>query len=193
METKAEIRKRILEVRKGLTDREVRSKSEAIVQKVIKTPEYREAGNVLLYADYCREVMTRGIFEDALLHRKKIYFPRVDKARNTMLFFQVISVRQLVRGYMDILEPREDNHMCYEFQPKEDTLAILPGVVFDTAGYRIGYGKGFYDRFLADKRQISTMALAYSCQIIDEIPRDAHDIKMDKVVTEEIIYSFLRI
>jgi len=193
METKAEIRKRILEIRKGLTDEEAASKSESIVHKVIKTPEYKEADNILLYADYCREVMTRGIFEDALLHRKRIYFPRVDKLTNTMEFYQVISVRQLERGYMDILEPREEVRSRYRFQSKEDTLVILPGVAFDIAGYRIGYGKGFYDRFLADKRQLSTMALAYACQIVDEIPRDAHDIKMDKIVTEEIIYSFLRI
>ena len=193
METKSEIRKRILEVRKGLTDEEVTAKSEAIVQKVIKTPEYKEADNILLYADFCREVMTRGIFEDALLHRKRIYFPRVDKLTNTMEFYQVISIRQLVRGYMDILEPREDIRLRYQFQPKEDTLAILPGVAFDTSGYRIGYGKGFYDKFLANRRQLSTMALAYACQIIDEIPIDEHDIKMDKIVTEEIIYSFLRI
>lgn len=193
METKSEIRKRILEVRKGLTDEEVALKSEAIVQKVIKTPEYQEADNILLYADYCREVMTRGIFEDALLHRKRIYFPRVDSLTNTMEFYQVISIRQLVRGYMDILEPKGDIRSRYQFQPREDTLAVLPGVAFDTSGYRIGYGKGFYDRFLANRRQISTMALAYSCQIIDEIPRDEHDIKMDKIVTEEIIYSFLRI
>ncbi|MCI8314456.1 MAG: 5-formyltetrahydrofolate cyclo-ligase [Lachnospiraceae bacterium] len=193
METKAEIRKRILEVRKGLTDEEAATKSEAIVQKVVKTPEYKEADNILLYADYCREVMTRGIFEDALLHRKRIYFPKVDKMTNTMEFYQIISLRQLERGYMDILEPREDMKMRYKFQPKEDTLAVLPGVAFDTSGYRLGYGKGFYDKFLANRRQISTMALAFACQIIDEIPRDTYDIKMDKIVTEEIIYSFLRI
>lgn len=193
METKAEIRKRILEVRKGLTDEEAATKSEAIVQKVVKTPEYKEADNILLYADYCREVMTRGIFEDALLHRKRIYFPKVDKMTNTMEFYQIISLRQLERGYMDILEPREDMKMRYKFQPKEDTLAVLPGVAFDTSGYRLGYGKGFYEKFLANRRQISTMALAFACQIIDEIPRDTYDIKMDKIVTEEIIYSFLRI
>lgn len=193
METKAEIRKRILEVRKGLTDEAAATKSEAIVQKVVKTPEYKEADNILLYADYCREVMTRGIFEDALLHRKRIYFPKVDKMTNTMEFYQIISLRQLERGYMDILEPREDMKMRYKFQPKEDTLAVLPGVAFDTSGYRLGYGKGFYDKFLANRRQISTMALAFACQIIDEIPRDTYDIKMDKIVTEEIIYSFLRI
>lgn len=193
METKAEIRKRILEVRKGLTDDEVMSKSEAIVQKVIKTPEYEEADNILLYADYCREVMTRGIFDDAILRKKRVYFPRADKLTNTMEFYQIVSVRQLERGYMDILEPKEDIRFCYKFRPKEDTLAILPGVAFDIAGYRIGYGKGFYDRYLVNKRQLSTMALAYACQIVDEIPRDEHDIRMDKIVTEEIIYSFLRI
>lgn len=193
METKAEIRKRILEIRQGMTDEEIAAKSEAIVQKVVKTPEYREANNVLLYADYCQEVVTRGIFEDALLHRKKIFFPKVDKMTNTMEFYQTISIRQLERGYMNILEPIEDIKMRYKFQPKEDTLAVLPGVAFDTSGYRLGYGKGFYDKFLASRRQISTMALAFACQIVDEIPRDTHDIKMDKIVTEEIIYSFLRI
>jgi 5-formyltetrahydrofolate cyclo-ligase len=69
----------------------------------------------------------------------------------------------------------------------------VPGVAFDISGYRLGYGKGFYDRFLVNKRQISTMALAYSCQIVDELPHDTYDIKMDKIVTEEIIYSFLRV
>ena len=66
-------------------------------------------------------------------------------------------------------------------------------MAFDISGYRLGYGKGFYDKFLANRRQISTMALAFACQIVDEIPRDMYDIKMDKIVTEEIIYSFLRI
>lgn len=192
METKAEIRKRILEARGRMTDGEAASKSASIVQKVIKTPEYEEACNILLYADYCREVMTRGIFEDALLRRKKVYFPRADRFTNTMEFYQVISDRQLERGYRDILEPREDAGTRYQFRSREDTLVIMPGVAFDISGYRIGYGKGFYDRFLANKRQLSTMALAYSCQIIDEVPRSPHDIKMDKIVTEEIIYSFLR-
>lgn len=193
METKAEIRKRILEIRKGLTDGDVAAKSEAIVQKVIKTPEYQEADNILLYADYCREVMTRGIFDDAILRKKRIYFPKVDSLTNTMEFYQIVSIRQLERGYMGILEPREDMRLCYRFHSREDTLVIMPGVAFDISGYRIGYGKGFYDKYLVNKRQISTMALAYACQIVDEIPRDEHDIRMDKIVTEEIIYSFLRI
>lgn len=193
METKAEIRKRILEIRKNLSDEEIAAKSEAILQNVLKTPEYEEAFNILLYADYCHEVTTGGIFENALLRKKKVYFPKADKLTNTMEFYQITSLCQLTRGYKGIPEPKEDIRYRYRFNAKEDTLMILPGVAFDTSGYRIGYGKGFYDKYLANKRQVSMMALAFSCQIVDEIPKDAHDIKMDKIVTEEIIYSFLRI
>lgn len=193
METKAEIRKRILAVRKELTDDEIAAKSEAILQKVLKTPEYLEADNILLYADYNHEVMTRGIFEDAMLRRKRIYFPKSDSLTSTMFFYQTVSVKQLEKGFMGIPEPKENPRLQYRFNANEDTLVILPGVAFDTAGYRLGYGKGFYDKFLSSKRQLSTMALAFACQIVDELPHETHDIKMDKLVTEEIIYSFLRI
>lgn len=193
METKAEIRKRILEIRKNLSDEEIAKKSEAILQNVLKTPEYEEADNILLYADYNHEVMTRGIFDNAIAHQKRVYFPKSDSLTNTMDFYQTVSIRQFSRGFQGILEPKEDLRYRYKFKPREDTLVILPGVAFDISGYRIGYGRGFYDKYLADKRQLSTMALAFSCQIVDGIPKDIHDIKMDKIVTEEIIYSFLRI
>lgn len=193
METKAEIRKRILEARGALTINEVEVKSEAILQNVLKTPEYIEADNILLYADYNNEVMTHGIFEDALMRKKRVYFPKSDSLTNTMVFYQILSEKQLEKGFMGILEPKENMQLCYRFHADEDTLVLLPGVAFDTAGFRIGYGRGFYDKFLSSRRQLSTMALAFACQIVEELPREAHDIKMDKIVTEEIIYSFLRI
>lgn len=193
METKAEIRTRILEKRKNLTEDEVAAKSEAILQKVLKTPEYMEADNLLLYADYNHEVMTRGIFEDAIMRKKRVYFPKSDGLTNSMIFYQTVSVKQLEKGFMGIPEPKENTQLCYKFNPDEDTLVILPGVAFDTRGFRLGYGKGFYDKFLSSRRQLSTMALAFACQIVEELPSEEHDIKMDKIVTEEIIYSFLRI
>ena len=72
METKSEIRKKILAVRSNLSDEDFSKKSGIIVQKVLQTAEYKEAVNILLYADYCREVMTRGIFDDAVLHKKRV-------------------------------------------------------------------------------------------------------------------------
>ncbi len=193
METKSEIRKRILAMRSNLSDEDFNKKSGIIVQKVLQTAEYKEAVNILLYADYCREVMTRGIFDDAVLHKKMVYLPKVDTLTNTMEFYRVTSTSQLARGYKGIPEPEENLKNIYRLDKNEDTLAVIPGVAFDTQGYRLGYGKGFYDKYLSNKRQISTIALAFSCQILDELPHEAHDIKMDKVVTEEIIIHTLRV
>ena len=86
-----------------------------------------------------------------------------------------------------------DNRYLFKHNSKEDTLIIVPGVAFDMKGYRVGYGKGFYDRFMQDKRQMTAFGLCFSNQLVDEIPHAMHDIKMDKIVTEEIVYSFLRI
>ena len=110
-----------------------------------------------------------------------------------MEFYQVISVKQLEAGYKGIREPAADESLRYRFRTQEDTLMILPGVAFGTDGYRIGYGKGFYDRYLQDKAQITRMGLAFSNQITEPFIHEEHDRKMDKIVTEEIIYSFLRI
>jgi 5-formyltetrahydrofolate cyclo-ligase len=193
METKNEIRKHMLFVRSNMSDEAVKSKSELIFQKVLQTPEYGEAHNVLLYADYRHEVETGKIFEDAIKRGKRVYYPKSDGLTHTLEFYRVTNLAQLENGYKGIKEPKAVDSLRYRLNKKEDTVIIIPGVAFDTTGYRLGYGKGFYDRFLANKRQISTMALSFSDQIIEEIPHDSHDIKMDKIVTEEIIYSFLRI
>ena len=192
METKAQIRKRIIQVRNQMLSEDVSQKSSLIAQKVLKTPEYEEADNVLLYADYRHEVMTREIFDDAVLRKKKVFFPKSNED-GTMEFYQVVSVKQLESGYKGIKEPVVDEQYLYHFKSSEDTLIIVPGVAFDAKGYRVGYGKGFYDRFLKDKRQITVMGLCFSSQVVEEIPYDEHDIKMDKIITEEIQYSFLRV
>lgn len=192
METKEQIRKRIIQSRNQMTSTEVSEKSSIIAQKVLMTPEYEEANNILLYADYRHEVMTREIFEDAVLHKKKVFFPK-SNVDCTMNFYQVVSVKQLESGYKGIKEPVSDEEYLYHYNCAEDNLIIVPGVAFDMQGYRIGYGKGFYDRFLQDKRQMTVMGLCFSNQLVEEIPHDQYDIRMDKIVTEEIIYSFLRI
>jgi 5-formyltetrahydrofolate cyclo-ligase len=138
-------------------------------------------------------VQTGKIFEDAIKRGKRVYYPKSDGLTNTMQFYRVDNITKLESGYKGIKEPREIESARYRLNKKEDTLMLVPGVAFDISGYRLGYGKGFYDRFLSSRRQISTMALSFSEQIIDEIPHDDFDIKMDKIVTEKIIYSFLRI
>lgn len=192
METKEQIRKRIIQIRNQMSSHDVLQKSSLIAQKVLKTLEYEEADNVLLYADYRHEVMTREIFEDAVLRKKKVFFPKSND-NGTMEFYQVVSIKQLESGYKGIKEPVVNERYLYRFERSEDTLVIVPGVAFDANGYRVGYGKGFYDRFLKDKRQMTVIGLCFSSQLVEEIPHDEHDIKMDKIITEEIQYSFLRV
>ena len=104
METKEQIRKRIIQIRNKMISEEVAQKSSLITQKVLKIPEYEEADNILLYADYRHEVMTRDIFEDAVLRKKKVFFPKSNDD-GTMEFYQVVSVKQLESGYKGIKEP----------------------------------------------------------------------------------------
>lgn len=193
METKKEIRKQVCEIRESLSQDAIRAKSKVIQEKVLQLPEYKEADHILLYADFRHEVMTREIFMASIRDKKKVYFPKCDGHGNHMDFYQVISVMQLEDGMWGVKEPRADEVHKYHYYQEESTLAIVPGVAFDTQGYRIGYGKGYYDTFFADKRAVTLVALAYAEQILDEIPHEIHDLKMDKIVTEEIIYSFLRV
>lgn len=192
-EDKQAIRSKILNIRSKMTEEEIKNKSTAIIQQVLKTSEYEEADNILLYADCNHEVMTKELFDYAVLNKKRVYFPKCSNNGNNMEFYQIVSVKQLNRGMYGILEPPAEKEYCFSYNKEEDTLAIIPGVAFDMQGYRIGYGKGFYDLYLKNKMQMTFMALAYSNQIVETIPHEKHDIKMDKVVTEEIIYSFLRI
>lgn len=193
IEDKQAIRSKILNIRNKMSETEIKSKSTAIIQQVLKTPEYEEADNILLYADFNHEVMTKELFDYAVLNKKRVYFPKCSDSGNKMEFYQIVSVKQLSRGKYGILEPPVEREYCFSYRKEEDTLAIIPGVAFDMQGYRIGYGKGFYDSYLKNRMQMTFMALAYSNQIVETIPHERHDIRMDKVVTEEIIYSFLRI
>ena len=119
--------------------------------------------------------------------------PKCNPKDSTMEFYQVVSIRQLMDGYKGIKEPIANVEHQYFHHKEENSLIIIPGVAFDMNGHRIGYGKGYYDRYLQDKRQMTAVALAFAQQLVDEIPHEIYDIRMDKIVTEEIIYSFLRI
>ena len=190
MDKKSSIRSDLIQRRNELSIELVHQKSRKICKQVMITPEFLEADHVLLYADFRHEVDTKEIFDACLAQKKKVYFPKC--IQDTMTFYQIISVMQLENGYWGIKEPKDLTHP-YIYNEKDNTLVIIPGVAFDINGYRIGYGKGYYDRFLTDKPYVNKMGLAYSFQMLEQIPKDTYDQKLDKVVTEELVYTFLRI
>ena len=170
---KGVIRKKILELRKGMTPIAVRAKSKKIIDLLFSTPEFNKARSIFTYLSFDNEVMTDKIVKSA----KKIYVPSVSGDNICICNYS----DKLKKNMYGIHEPEEI------IEPKDEIdIAIVPGVAFDKNLNRIGFGKAFYDKLLKDKHMIK-IGLCFDFQIVDNIPKENHDIPMDIVITEQRI------
>ncbi len=185
---KSVIRAEILRQRNLIPEEDRILFSKQIAEQVMKLPEYREADVILGYCSYKSEVMTTLLNEAEA--GKRLYLPRIDDAENKCMdFLKVENLSDLVDGYMHIAEPVEGD----VFYPSENVgkkiVMIMPGSGFDPSGNRLGYGGGFYDRYLSKCNRahckITKIGLAFSCQIIPRIPADPWDAKVDKIITQD--------
>lgn len=182
MESKKDIRKRVLIERSLIEKEEWTEKSHRICEKVITQPLFRNAEEIYCYIDFRNEVGTRKIVEKAWRLGKKVAVPKVTD--NSMEFFYIQCFDELSPGNWGIPEPNTGTMAC-----GKNVLVIMPGAVFDAAKHRIGYGKGYYDKYLANHFDYQTMALAFELQMLENIPADEHDICPQIIVTEEHIYA----
>mgnify|MGYP002560589213 FL=1 len=174
-------------MRQALPKEEVREKSLRIMRRIEETETFKNADNLLAYIDFRGEVATGTLIEKAWELGKKVYVPRV--AGKEMEFYQIHSFEDLEKGAYGILEPKKECPV-YEAGEGQTTLAILPGSVFDEKKNRVGYGGGFYDRFLENLRKDAvTIGIAFDLQIFDEVPKEAHDAQLDYIVTESRILT----
>ncbi len=183
--TKAEYRKSILAVRNAMPKEKRQEADFLITERVLGHNWFFTAEKILVYVNTGSEVSTQIIIEEAFHKQKQVFAPRVNGEE--MSFFQITSWEQLAPGFKGILEPIPGlPQFCYETEKDRDTLILMPGVVFDKSRNRIGYGKGYYDRFLQDKPLLHKMALAYECQIVDELEVQAHDCRPDVILTQAV-------
>lgn len=165
--------------------------SRAITERVLSHPFFQCADTILCYVSFREEVDTKDLISSAWETGKTIAVPRVLKD-NRMEFYKIRSMEELKIGYQGILEPEADRNRHvrnvqngnFIGQDARRTLMILPGAAFDRKGNRIGYGKGFYDAYLDRYPYFYKMGLAFSCQCVEEIPAEPHDICVDAVFTE---------
>jgi 5-formyltetrahydrofolate cyclo-ligase len=165
--------------------------SRQIVKTFMDLPEYQSGATVLFYLDVRSEVRTRHSLQDALDSGKKIVVPFCVEG-NELELFHLTSLDELAVGMYKILEPREELRSLPEkrVDVKSIDLIMVPGVAFDRRGGRTGHGKGYYDRLLEDARlDTPLVALAFDCQMFDEIPMQSHDVFMDKVITESSVFD----
>ena len=191
MNTKQQLRKTILQFRDALTIAERREKSRRITSRVISCEEFQNADRYLMFSSFRSEVDTTELLRQALRTQKPVYLPRV--SGKEMRFYQVASIEELESGYQGILEPKEN--IQRKFVPLQDKkiFVLVPGAVFDREGGRIGYGGGFYDKFLnhlegeIPHENLCKLAVAYECQIIEngKILKEFHDVSPDYIITEE--------
>jgi 5-formyltetrahydrofolate cyclo-ligase len=163
--------------------------SRRIVDRFVELPEYHQAGTVMFYVDVRSEVRTRQHFPQALASGKKIVIPYcVD---GELELFHLESMDELELGMYRILEPKLELRSVPHKKVPIDSLDLImvPGVAFDRQGGRSGHGKGYYDKLLEHARPDTPLvALAFECQIFEDIPTQEHDIYMDLVITESAIY-----
>ena len=182
---KSDIRKTILDKRNSISPLDIVNNSSIISNIVISTKEYQSSLSVGIYYSIGSEVKTFDIIKHSLENKKEIALPRVIDSTKIQ-FFKIMEDKfekiKFTKGKYGIFE----NSISTTIIDKIDLL-IIPGIVFDLKGNRIGYGKGYYDRFLSLGKSKCIMGLSYESQIINEIPNNEHDIPVDIIITEKRI------
>jgi 5-formyltetrahydrofolate cyclo-ligase len=188
MEAKESIRSRIIEQRGLLSVREVYEKSTAITKRLCSLVQYANAGVVMAYMSFRNEVSTDAFIDRCISDGKRVIIPKVRRIPEPALLLYEIKDPKLdvVKGFMGIPEPEASR--LERVDPAEIDIAVIPGVAFDENKNRLGYGAGYYDRFLPALRpDCLKVGIAYEMQMTDNVFAEAHDIPMDMVITEERI------
>lgn len=187
MERKQDIRKELLKKRNSLTEEQCQKYSKLIEEQLFSLNQYKNADTLLIYASYQKEVSTYGIIKSALQDGKRIFCPKV-LGPGTMEFYEIISLEDIIPGYKNIPEPKYTK-FPYQNAEASHTLIIMPLVGFDSYKNRLGYGGGFYDRYLQRFPDIERIGLGFECQKRNsELPTEETDLCPDFIITEQSIF-----
>ena len=174
---KQTLRKEYLEIRKNILDKDIKSK--LIFNKIVNTIEYQSANTIAIYKSLNSEVNTNKLIDYSLSIGKTIALPRVEN--NNLSFYKITDKTNLIKSNFGILEPPK-NQVNYLPKSRID-LIIVPGICFDKKGNRIGFGKGYYDRYLMNTK-MKKIGICFTQQLVDSIETEDNDMKMDLIITD---------
>ena len=184
LSSKAELRTAYLEKRRA-TDKAVKECAEAIIfEKIISLPSFTSAKSIFIYYPIKGEISVLPLLDVALKSGRSVAFPRCNKQDRTMTFCAVSSLSDLEAGAYGILEPRLE---CPALAQDADTLCIVPALLYAKDGHRLGFGAGYYDRFLADFKGVS-IGVALDSFVLESLPHESHDKRLDMIITERSVY-----
>lgn len=179
MQIKKELRAYFSAKRSEVADKA--DKDNSICRAFLDSKIYKAADEILCYCSFGSEIDTAKIISAALRDGKKLFLPKCTDKNGSMLFYRVINTDNLVKGTYGISEP--DTEICEPAYNFENALCVVPGLSFDRNGHRLGYGKGYYDRFL-EKFTIKSAGLCYNNLISDSLPAEKYDLPVDYIFTE---------
>lgn len=182
---KRAVRKAALAARDALDEAARERAALAMTERIAGHQWFYPARDFLCFVSFGSEIDTGEIIKEALRQKKKVYVPKVLTGKNRMEFYLIEGLEQLRPGYRGILEPERDTEE-YLYMPEraERTLMLMPGAAFDRFRNRLGYGGGFYDRYLADKEALQqrTIAVGFECQLAEKVPAESTDIRPCQVM-----------
>jgi len=180
------IRKQMKQLRADMTRTERFEKSMQIFEQFITVPEFKRADRIYTYVSMDNEIDTIMLIDYSLSLEKRVFVPRV--SGKDMEFYEISDISELNPGYRGIYEPDINGK---EPDYSRTGFMCMPGLAFDRSYNRIGYGGGFYDRYLSVENKLYKAALAYEAQLLESIPAQDGDVRPDMIVTEESIYRKL--
>ncbi len=180
MYDKNEIRRLVRLKKREMTPEQIERTSEKLASRLFEHEAYKNARSVYCYISYNQEVRTDAIMRRARADGMRVAVPKITDGE--MVFIWLDDPDAVAPGYGGIQEPVADSPVADD----EEALVIMPGLAFDGSGNRIGYGGGFYDRYLAAHRELTTVALCYGFQVFGHIETDARDGPADYVISEEV-------
>ena len=173
---KTELRREIRARKRAMTEEEIETRSAKLAQLFFASEAYQKAKTIYGYLPYNQEVRTVPMLERALKDGKKVAVPKV--YGEEMKFLYLDDLNAVAKGYAGIPEPIANEPVAQD----ETALVLMPGLAFDPQGHRIGYGGGFYDKFLAAEPNHPTLALCYEFQMLPKLDVEDHDIPVDTVL-----------
>ncbi len=194
MISKEKVRRRALEVRDALAEERRLETSRIIVENLLASEWYRQSEILLSYCSIRSEVDTRELNQRILADRKQLFLPRTEAEEKTMCFYKVEDLKKLKKGNFGVPEPRGSEAVEQVMESgaysKEKILMVMPGVAFDEKGYRLGYGGGFYDRYLqCYGTMLTSVVIAFTEQETWIIPAEPCDVKPEHMITQKTIFT----
>ena len=186
---KKEFRKKVINLRKEKDKDFIKHNSDIITDKLLNLDCIKNAKNIMLYLDFNNEVSTDSLIKKLLNLGKIVSSPITLKEERKLIPSQITDLKNGIQyGAYNIREPKPECSPAINI--KDLDVVIVPAVAYDKNCYRLGYGGGFYDRFLENLRKDAvTIGIAFDLQIFDEVPKEAHDAQLDYIVTESCILT----